>query len=311
MIQTVLGPVSAQNLGITLCHEHVFCGSGDMARALGSRFYDRETLAQHAAVQLREAKERYGLTTVFDGTPIDIGRDAALMVRASQLSGINIVASTGLYYDERSFLGGKRSEALAEWFLRECREGMEDTWNTEKPVYPGLLKCATGPQGITEQNRMVLTALGITQRESGLPMFCHNEHWLSTAPEQLDVLEAAGADMTRIIVGHASDSRDIPYLESLLYRGVYLGFDRIFCQPEQADTLCCLLDKGYGDQILLSRDGAAYLDFGDRSWESEMRREENTFCTVLGGFLPMLRERGVEDGELHKMLVENPARLFG
>ena len=310
MVHTVLGDIAPEKLGVTLCHEHIFCGSGDMAKAFGSRFYDKERLISAAVGQLREAKEKFGLCTVLDGTPIDLGRDVELMCRSAEESGVNIVASTGFYYDERSFFGGTDAGMITELFLRECREGMEDTWKTERPVLPGMLKCATGGAGVTELNRMYLTVMGTVQRETNLPLFAHNEHRIHTGPVQLDVLEQAGANPEKIICGHASDSTDIACLESLLHRGVYLGFDRLWGEEAHADTVCRLLERGWGKKLLLSRDGGAFVAFGKRTFEEEMCRRENTFTAVLDTFCAMLRARGVSEEEMQDMLVRNIQTLF-
>ena len=171
-------------------------------------------------------------------------------------TGVNIVASTGLYYDERSFMHGADFGWITELFLRECREGMEETWKTDRPVLPGMLKCATGAAGVTEMNRNVLAVIGTVQKETGLPLFAHNEHRIHTGPVQLDVLEQAGANPEKIICGHASDSDDIPYLESLLKRGVFLGFDRLWGEEKHADTVVKLLERGWGKKILLLSQGS-------------------------------------------------------
>lgn len=310
MVNTVLGKIPANALGITLCHEHVFVGSGDMAKAFGNRYMQKEVLVALAVKQITEAREKFGLNTIIDGTPIDLGRDADLLRQVSLQSGVNIIASSGLYCDTRAFMAGRQAETLAGLFVDECLHGMENTYQTAAPVLPGILKCATDHRGVTEDNALVLKAVAMTQKATGLPVFAHNEHAAKTAPCQLKILTENGAAPEKIIIGHASDTTDIPYLESLLQQGVFLGFDRIYCKEEQADTLCGLLDKGYGDRILLSRDGAAFLDFGDRTFESESRKEENTYCTVLGPFCGMLRARGVHQSELHKMLVTNLQRLF-
>ena len=310
MIHTVLGDITPEELGVTLCHEHIFCGSGDMVKAFGKRFCDKERLISAAARQLREAKEKFGLCTILDGTPIDIGRDADTLVRCAKESGVNIVAATGLYHDDRSFYTDMDPVRMTELFLRECREGMEDTWETDHPVLPGIIKCGTGPSGVTEGNRKSLAVLGAVQRETNLPMFAHNEHDRHTAPAQLDVLEQAGANPEKIICGHSSMTDEPEYLETLLHRGVYLGFDSLWMADWQADLLCRLLERGWGKKILLSQDEAAFMSSGNRAFETDIARRENCYTIMLEKFLPMLRKRGVSEEEIREMLVGNIRRLF-
>lgn len=165
--------------------------------------------------------------------------------------------------------------------LNECRYGMENTYQTAQPVLPGILKCATDAPGLTEGNRLCIETMGIVQKETGLPIFAHNAHRQKTAPDQLTLLERMGADPHKIIIGHASDTQDIPYLVSLLKRGVWLGFDRLNGTQIQADTIYRLLDKGYSDKLLLSRDGGAFVDFGDQKFTPTVQQTPIRTCWGL------------------------------
>lgn len=310
MVNTVLGKIQANDLGISLCHEHIFVGAGELAKAFGDRYCNKDKLIELAVKQITEAKEKYGLTTFIDGTTPDLGRDVELLVQVSKKSGVHIIATTGFYYDDHSYIYGMNPTELAKYFIHECKYGMENTYKTKNPILPGMLKCATDSPGITEINKIALTTMAITQRETLLPLFTHNNHIAKTALEQLRILEKEGADLSKVIVGHISDTSDIEYIEEILKQNVFVGFDRIFCTEEQADVLCKLLDKGYGDKILLSRDGGTFTAFGDNTFEDAIKNEENTFTTVLGRFLAMLTDRGVSEIEIDKMLRVNIEKLM-
>ncbi len=310
MVNTVLGRIDEKELGITLCHEHIVCGSPDLKKAFGDRYYRDDQLIDLAVKQITEAKERYGLGTIIDGTPIDIGRDVRVLVEVSKRTGVHIIASTGLYYDARGFMWGKTPEWLAPFFIDECEHGMENTYQTDFPVFPGMLKCATDAEGVTAQNRCYLETMAIVQTKTGLPLFAHNAHAKKTAPDQLEIFQSRGVDLSKVIIGHASDTTDVAYLVSLAKQGVYLGFDRLAPTTEKVETICRLLDLGYTDRILLSRDGAAYMGFGADRFENVVNRKTNNFIEVVGKFADLLREAGVSQAELDAMFITNIQRLF-
>jgi len=75
-------------------------------------------------------------------------------------------------------------------------------------------------------------------------------------------------------------------------------------QPEavRADNVAALVREGFVDQILLSED-ICMLDHlkvhGGKG-----------YGYLLEVFIPMLGERGVEEGDIDRILVANPARAF-
>ena len=63
-----------------------------------------------------------------------------------------------------------------------------------------------------------------------------------------------------------------------------------------------MLDSGYEDQLLLSADFANSSDL-KANWG-------NGFSTVLVQFVPKLRNAGVSDATIRKILVDNPRRFL-
>ena len=103
MVNTVLGPVAAEALGQTLMHEHITCADWSMRMNFGDKFLQYDKLVEMAAGQLKKLKE-YGVTTFVDGTAVNLGRDIHLLRDVAQKSGMNIVASSGFYYQEEAWL---------------------------------------------------------------------------------------------------------------------------------------------------------------------------------------------------------------
>ena len=93
MIKTVLGDISESDLGVTLAHEHICCFSEYLYQIVRNDYLDKEQLLKVAADYLKSLKEKYGLNTFIDCTPVNIGRDIALLKEVSQKSGVNIICS--------------------------------------------------------------------------------------------------------------------------------------------------------------------------------------------------------------------------
>ena len=310
VLQTVNGVIAGEEMGVTLTHEHIFVGSRDMWSAFGDNWVNRKELADYAVKELTLCRERWGLRTMLDGTATDTARDVGLIREVAEESGVQIAYSTGLYHAEAPFIAGKRPEEFAKYFIEECKSG-----SAGFDCKPAFLKCATGKLGMTDINRIEVAAMAVTQRETGLPLFCHNEHKVHTADAQIEVFREYGADLSRVIIGHASDCPDVDYLMGLYETGVWLSFDRIGPGRTEipAKVVAELLKRG-ADRILLSHDHCVYLDFGNASWEKTRAKGWEDlnldFCYLFRNYLPALKELGVTDEQIHMLTVENPAKAY-
>lgn len=312
MINTVLGKIKTEDLGKTLIHEHLYCGSPHFFRSLGDRWFDRAEFVKVCTDKLTEAKNKFGLCTVVDASPSNLGRDISLLVEVSEKSGVNIVASSGLYYGEEPCMNDVGSDYLSDLLADECKRGAENTYKTDNPVFPGILKSATGYQGFTPLNINYLITMAKTQAKTGLSLFSHNEHYMRTAHRQLDIFEANGADLSKVIIGHASDCYDIDYLETILDRGVFLGFDRLYSamQEKQAQIIKSLITNGWKNKILLSGDKGAFVQFSGRTWETERVNTFNQYAYVVDEFYKELLKNGVVRSDIEDMLCENTKNVL-
>ena len=146
-INTVLGEIAVNDLGQTLCHEHVVCVSPSFYHAFKKNWMDKEQVVERAVTLFTQAREECGLSTVVDGTPIDLYRDVNLIKSVSQKSGVNFIVSSGIYYNYELAVRRKSAQYLSEFFINECKNGILDSG-----VLPGILKCATGDRGVDEVN---------------------------------------------------------------------------------------------------------------------------------------------------------------
>lgn len=315
-IPTVTGWVDSSELGYTLIHEHaVTCCDWSMRMCLRGQFCEEERLLEMAVIQLKKAKAA-GVDTIVDGSPINLGRDVRLIRKASELSGVRILVSSGFYHQEDPWLAWKPREEIRSLLEYECKNGLEET-----DVLPAIMKCAVDHRGMTDY---IVKMLGITAdvaRTCSLPVFCHTIPELRHGGEMLDVMEAHGVPTGSVIAGHSGDVDDIDYLEGLLERGCYLGMDRFgtvtatagTALEKRVDTILRLCQDGFGDRLVVSHDYAPYTGFFP-SWQEASTDEalENpvNFTYFERFAVPMLRKNGMAETQIRKLTHDNPRDFF-
>ncbi len=305
-IPTATGDITPKELGNVLSHEHMLIYSPNMRLGFGERWFPLQKAIDRAVHLLSDAKARCGIDTVIDGTPLDLGRNLQALREISRRSSVNILLSSGLYITEEHFMHRRTPSAFAKAFIDECTNGIADSG-----IKPAMLKCATGPAGFTPINRLLLDTMSLVQTETGLPLFAHNHQPDKTGYEQLRIFEKNRVNLEKVIIGHCSDTADIPYLLDLAKSGCFLGFDRIFPQvyEQQAAVIFAMIEAGYEDRLLLSHDFFAFSDSSGDSLETQSRSERD-FTTVHLQLLPALKALGATDTQIHKLTYENPQKLF-
>src|SRR2546423_5982760 len=83
-VQGVEGPIDAEELGLTLIHEHFFSGDEAVA-AQWPHVRDREQ-EYRLALESAEAVKGYGVKTAVDPTAVPLGRDLGPLQRLAAAS---------------------------------------------------------------------------------------------------------------------------------------------------------------------------------------------------------------------------------
>ena len=312
-VETVRGAVAAAELGRTLPHEHVLIlqpeALQNYGHVWGESYWDEDDRVRDAIEKLRAVREA-GFRTLVDPTAPGLGRCIPRIQRINAEVDLNIVVASGVYafLELPNFLHYRSAEAIAELFVREIQEGIDDTG-----VRAAFLKCAVEEHGVVGDIPRILDAIAIAADETGAPVMVHTNARASTGTLALEELTRRGVDPRRIVVAHAGDSNDLDYLRAIGDTGAVLGFDRFNIPHFNPDedrirTLLALLEEGYGDRIHLSHDAACFMDFmvGDPNFADE--RPDYLHLTTR--ILPVLRERGVTDAQLDELTIDNPRRFL-
>jgi phosphotriesterase-related protein len=311
-VQTVLGPVAVDQLGVTLMHEHLVVGWPGWVFDPLARF-DRMRVSGRLVERLHELKA-LGVSTFVDPCPIELGRNPELAAEVSEATGLHIICATGLYNNRLGipvYFRQRSVDEIAEIFTREVSEGIGSSG-----IRAGLIKCATGLNEITPHEEKCLRAAARAHKATGAPIMTHTEA-ATMGNEQLDILASEGVDFKRVIIGHACGTADLRYHLSILDRDAFLGFDRfgletIFPDRLRIASLAGLLAIGHAKQIVLSHDfvGAFLGRSPRRTPENEQALAPWSYTHLFKTVLPKLRTIGVSEAQIQTMLVDNPRRFF-
>lgn len=321
LVETVTGPVSVDQLGKTLIHEHFIFGypgfQGDVT--LGPFIKDE---AMEYSIGIARLMMSHGVQTVVDPTPNECGRDPVFLKELSEATGLQIICATGYYYEGegappyfqfRRGLGTAEQD-IYEMFKKEVTEGIAGTG-----IKPGIIKLASSKDQISEYESMFFRAAAKVQQETGIVLLTHTQEG-TMGPEQARMLIELGADPSKIIIGHMCGNTNPEYHKAVMDQGVRIGFDRFGIQglvgapfdQERVETLISLLDAGYENQILLAHDTV-------NLWLGRQPVMNEQVMSIMGNWhpghlfeniLPELRERGINEGQIEKMFTANAKALF-
>jgi phosphotriesterase-related protein len=320
-IETVKGPIDVDALGPTLMHEHVFVLSTDYAQNYGpGEWWDEDERVEHAIGRLRSLHAK-GVTSIADPTVVGLGRYIPRMKRIAEQVPVNIIAATGVYtygdlpfpYANRgpgSMFGG--DEPMVADFVRDISEGIADTG-----VKAGFLKCAVEHADVSPGVERVLRAVGKAHVATGAPITVHTSSPEYTGRYVVKVLTEEGADLTKVVIGHAGDSNDLDYLMELADTGALIGMDRFGIDlfnstPERINTIVALASRGYADRMVLAHDASCWIDwFGPDVLAMQAALTPNWhYEHISDDVLPALAEAGVTAEQIDEMMVGNPRRYF-
>ena len=337
-IQTVLGPIASEALGVTLMHEHLLMSFATWHHPpkAASRFRLRDApvslsilgelrmdpfvnldnLQQYDIdVSAREAQQfaDLGGQTVLDPTNRGIGRDPQAMAAISRRTGLNVIMGCGYYLEvsHPPVVRQMTQDDIAAEIERDLKEGVDGT---------GIRAGFIGEIGVsarfTPEEEKVLRAAALAQTRTHVPLMVHLPAWERLAGRVLDVVAEEGVDLNHVILCHMGPSwRDFDYQASLAERGAYLEYDMISMDyyyadqnaqcpsdEENAAAIQNLIHSGYVERLLISQD--VFLKMMLTAYGGF------GYGYILRHFVPRLRRHGVTQEDIKKLLEDNPRRVF-
>ncbi len=325
MVWTVRGEVDALALGPTLMHEHVFLQYPDLDLNRPGIWADEAVYRK--AVESLERLYDQGIRTVVDVTVRGIGQCIPVLQRVADAVEMNIVVATGYYtwgclphgVFRRGFTEDSHGwqvpdetpptdgpDPIVEMFVHDLEHGIEATG-----IRPAILKCATEVFGVTPGVERVLRAVAKAQLRTGAPITTHTHAPSRRGLDQQRIFAEEGVPLSRVVIGHSDDTKDLTYLEQLIDNGSYIGMDRLgtptangLSLDDRLDTIAELCSRGHEDRIVLSHDSACHHSGRDS------RPDERTWFLMHDEVLPGLRRRGLGEATIEQMLIANPAAVL-
>lgn len=335
-IQTVLGPICPQTLGVTLAHEHILSDLSVVFKpkdqALSKAFFDQPvnmaTLGRIRHFQLPNSDnyhlfdiddaitevnlfKQHGGDCIVEATSIGIARDPHGLARVSRATGVKVVMGSSYYVGAAHppEVELATPEDLTRSIVRDIQEGAQGT-----DIKAGIIGEVGCSWPLTERERKVLEASARAQQITGAPLLIHPGRGEKAPIEILDILSKSGGDLARTIIGHIDRtvfSKDT--LKEIAGTGCYLEWD-LFGREEsyyfqnptvdmpgdgtKMNDISWAIAAGYGKKILISHDIS-----------SKHRLDKyggHGYHYISAHIVPRMRTKGYTEQMIDDILVNNP-----
>ena len=300
VVNTVLGEIPSNNLGVTFSHEHLAMNPGDPTRYGDSIFDDIEKIKQDVAEFTST-----GGKTIVEMTPLNFGRDVMAYREISKATGIHVICATGFHKEEfiPPWLNTISNGEIIDLLKGEIGQGISDTG-----IRPGVIKIGTSHNHITAVEKRFVEIACIVQQETMLAISTHCDKG-TMALELCGLLTEFGAHPDKVILGHVDIPNDGEYLKTICSLGFNVQIDHVGRDKTHQDILKInliktLIESGFIDQIFLSG------DMGKRTYMKSYGGWPG-LGYILREFKGHLLENGITEMEIEQILVKNPRRVFG
>ncbi|MEV5556954.1 phosphotriesterase [Nonomuraea wenchangensis] len=312
-VNTVLGPVPADDLGVVAIHEALLSVLPGAEHAFDITI-DRAEIFEILARKLADFRA-HGGGTIVDSTGMFHGRDPRLYEALSRSTGVHIVASTGM--GPEKLLGGYfltpqtnpptpwPAEKFARLFTQEVTEGMVVP-RVERRAAAGLVATAATREGMTATDESLLRGAARTALATGVPLSVRHG---ADAVHDLEIVLDEKLPADRVVVGglDREDALAAGAPLEVARRGAYVALDHVGSEgsvtdQDRAALVLDLVGAGHGDRVLLSANavGVAKGHPGN----------DLPFSHVLSEFVPLLTARGLGDEDVRRILAGNPRDLL-
>ncbi len=315
-VHTTGGPVDADELGLTLIHEHFF-SSDEGVTAQWPHTRDRER-EYELALESAQAVLSHGVKTVVDPTAMMLGREVEPLGRLAAETGLQIVVCTGIYtYDHLpQFLLNRDEDFIASLFVHDIEQGIQGT-----DVKAAFIKCAADEPGVSEPIEKIHRAAARASLATDAPIMAHSRPASNTGPRQVEIFLEEGVAPERIQIAHTGDTDDLDYIEDLLETGVFIGMDRygleLFLAMDRRNaTVLALLERGHAGQMFLSQDFDIPIANG-LDWyppavvellTASGAAKDWSMTLLFEQVIPALTDGGMTAEQLDTMMMDNPRR---
>jgi phosphotriesterase-related protein len=255
------------------------------------------------------------LAAAVDAMPADCGRNPRKLAELSRVTGIHVIAATGLHHEK--FYGpwhwSRRAgeDELAALFVGDVEDGIDER-DYGGPIVrrsahrAGIVKVGGSEGGPSPRDVPIFRAAAAAHRRTGVPIHTHCEAGTG-ALEQIRLLADAGVPADRISLAHVDKVVDRGYHRELAATGASAVYDQAFRWGDRPNGTIQLLEWAAEDdrleRVMLGLDAArqGYLRaFGGSPGLAFLLRE----------FAATMESAGLDAAIRKRLFVDNPARAF-
>ncbi|HUV51540.1 MAG TPA: phosphotriesterase-related protein [Dehalococcoidia bacterium] len=348
-VQTVLGLIEPEELGITLPHEHLLCDgtvqgvyfiepSNPSDRFFAHQLVTLENLSwvryhfkdnldsqvlldeKLAVKEAMEFKLRGG-NTIVDQTNVGIGRDPEALTRISRATGLNIIMGSGYYVDAphmKPMLDNKSPEEIAQEIVNDINVGVEGT-----KIHSGVIGELGCSYPLKDNERKSLQAGAIAQQKTGAALWVHPGRNEAAPIEEIEVLAKAGTYLSRVVISHMDRCGFL--LETrrkMLDAGCYIEYD-VFGFEGYYPARVALSEGHLPDMpndVGRIKEIKQLIEMG---YINQILLSQDIgqkiqlvsyggwgYAHILREVIPLMRVYGITDEQIDMMMIENPKRLL-
>ncbi|GAA1858726.1 phosphotriesterase [Actinomadura bangladeshensis] len=315
-VNTVLGTIPAEELGIVAVHEHI--GYGMPGSELDAKWWmTPEERYAETVPKLRafhEYSREYGGGTFVDVTGICNGRDVDYYKSLSAKTGVNIVACTGFVGGDTAlpFFARAGVDYLTRQFVHEITVGIGGTGSRA-----GVIKVGVSRGGrMTELDKRIYRAAARAALTTGVPILTH---LAIDAENAIAIFNEEGLPLDRVLFGHADDGVNAEKTRDtwIAEQGGRVGFDTFGYETELEDPpfwarprkerldhfLRFIGPEGHLDKALASADA----NCSPLGWPGV---KGHTVNYIFEDLIPDLRDAGLDETTIATLFVHNPATFL-
>jgi phosphotriesterase-related protein len=332
VIETVLGAIHPDELGVTSMHDHLLADSSRLQRPgtqpapvgdrvtmelLGYLRWNQLALADNLrlddpelAVAELSAAASFGQRTVVDATCWGLGPNHAALPEISRRSGVTIVCAYGTYLPRTlpAQIAALGEDALETDFFQALTDRVPGT-----DFRAGLLGIMGTTGTVTDEERMRLRAGARAAARAGAAMTVRLDQHARAGVAVLELCASEGLPTDRVIFTNVDEYLDFRYWQELSAAGAVLEM----CFGTEAGQKGRVENPSDHQRLdfflrYLSDQPSSRLVLGGSNWTKAQLRHYGGYGYehLLARIVPELRAEGVDEARIQQMLVGEPCRLL-
>lgn len=305
-LNTVLGTLHPEEMGITAVHEHILFGPPGWEADPGA-WFKMGKVFEKCYNDLMDFKLQGGATFI-DASGIGSGRELDVHIKLASATGLHVVASTGFLGElfTAPHFHARDADYFETLFVHELTVGMGRT-----RVKAGVINAGGGAQPMTRLEAAQHRGAARAARKTGAAVMTHA---INALDEQLAIFREEKLDPARIILGGCDTRLDLERDKRVAKAGCYVAYDHVGLEswsrmahalPDQrrAELVKAMLDAELGDRLIVSA--------GSSGWVLGQGEDHlSNVGNVLRYFVPRLAAAGVAEADVRRIFADNPKRVL-